>query len=127
MQTIRRRAATLALTVLASGVAAAVPPADGSVRPAGATFEGYDAPTDSWLAPEEFWDAFSRRAGGRDWGRGSTYPPYAEVSEFDTFRVEIAGQTCLVQFFHSRWRRANDVQRWDDRFNEHAACARVFD
>lgn len=127
MQRTPRRVAALALTVLASSVAAAVPPADGSVRPAGATFEAYDTPTAAWLAPEAFWDAFARRAGGRNWGRGSTYPPYAEVGEFDTFLVEIAGQTCLMQFFHARWRRANDVQRWDDRFNAYAACPRAFD
>ncbi len=116
----------LALAALASSAAAA-PPADGTVREVGESLEAYDAATAAWLAPEAFWDAFARRAGGRDWGVGIAYPPYAEVGEFDTFRVEIAGQTCLMQFFHSRWRRANDVQRWDDRFNEYAACPRVFD
>jgi hypothetical protein len=32
-----------------------------------------------------------------------------------------------MQFFHQRWRRANDVQRWNDRFNDYAGCAHVFD
>jgi hypothetical protein len=127
MQKTRPPAVITALALLASSAAVAAPPADGSVRALGATFEAYDEATATWLAPEAFWDAFAHRAGGRDWGRGSEYPPYAEVGEFDTFRVEIAGQACLMQFFHSRWRRANDVQRWDDRFNQHAACPRVFD
>lgn len=119
--------AAMSLAMLACSLATSAAPANGSVRAVGTTFEAFNSATATWLAPEAFWDAFAARAGGRDWGRGSTYPPYAEVHEFDTFRVEIAGQTCLMQFFHARWRRANDVQRWDDRFNEHAACPRVFD
>ena len=41
--------------------------------------------------------------------------------------VEVKSGLCLMEFFHTRWRRANDVRRWDDRFNEYAGCAKVFD
>lgn len=103
------------------------PPADGAARDAGAGFEVFDAAAGAWVSPDAFWDAYALRAGGRHWGRGADYPPYAEVSEFDTFLVEIDGATCLMQFFHARWRLANDVRRWNDRFNAHGACPRVFD
>lgn len=107
--------------------AAPTPPADGAARDAGAGFEVFDAARDAWVAPDAYWTAFAARSGGRDWGRGADYPPYAEVGEFDTFLVEIDGKACLMQFFHQRWRLANDVQRWNDRFNGYGACPRVFD
>lgn len=31
-----------------------------------------------------------------------------------------------MEFFHNRWRRANDVRRWDPLFNEHGGCPDVF-
>jgi hypothetical protein len=107
--------------------AAAAPRDDGAARDADGGFEVFDAARGAWVGPEDFWTSFAGRGGGQDWGRGSAYPPYAEVGEFDTFRVEIDGQSCLMQFFHQRWRRANDVQRWNERFNGHGACPRVFD
>ena len=33
----------------------------------------------------------------------------------------------LMYFFHRRWRRANDVWRWDPSFNRYSGCATVFD
>jgi hypothetical protein len=103
-------------------------PADGGSR-ATATggFEVFDAQAGQWLAPEAFWLAWAARRGGLTHGRGAAYPPYASVREFDTFLVEIDGQTCLMEFFHTRWRRANDVRRWNDAFNSFGACGRVFD
>jgi len=32
-----------------------------------------------------------------------------------------------MEFIHERWRRANDVRRWDDAFNDYAGCPHVFD
>lgn len=115
------------LAVVGCAEAATVPPADGTARGAASRFEVFDAARGEWLAPEAFWTAFAARSGGRDWGRGADYPPYAEVGEFDTFLVEIDGQSCLMQFFHQRWRLANDVQRWNERYNDFGACPRVFE
>ena len=41
--------------------------------------------------------------------------------------VELAQGPCLMEFFHSRWRRANDVRRWDESHNEFGGCPYVFD
>jgi hypothetical protein len=32
-----------------------------------------------------------------------------------------------MALFHSRWRRANDVRRWDPKFNDYAGCPEVFE
>ena len=37
--------------------------------------------------------------------------------------VEVEQGPCLLEFFQSRWRRANDVRRWDEAMNEVAGCA----
>ena len=74
-----------------------------------------------------FWLAYAARGGGPTWGRGVDYPDYEKVREGDTFMVEIDGQPCLMEFFHQRWRRANDVRRWDVAFDGFGACPRVFD
>ena len=73
---------------------------------------------------EDVWTA--GRRGGLTWGSGTEYPPYAEVSELDTFLVQVDEGTCLMEFFHERWRRANDVRRWDDAFNNYGGCPHVF-
>lgn len=116
--------ASLSLTVAYPALASI---AHGSARDAGDAFEAYDAGTNRWLSPDDFWRAQVERSGARHWGEGERYPPYADVAEHDTFLVNIDGQTCLMAFFHRRWRRANDVWRWNDRFNTYGACARVFD
>lgn len=122
------RSIVACLLWLAGVAQAATPPlSDGAARAAGAGFEVFDAAAGRWVAPEAFWNAYVQRTGARHWGRGADYPPYAEVAEFDTFLVEIEGQVCLMQFFHQRWRLANDVRRWNDRFNDYGACPRVFD
>ena len=93
----------------------------------GSNYEAYDATADAWVTPEAFWISYAESKGGLTWGRGGTYPPYKDVQEFDTFMVEGEAGICLMQFFHSRWRRANDVQRWDADFNKVYGCPRVFD
>lgn len=80
-----------------------------------------------WVSPEQFWNDYADQRGGITWGTNDTYPPYDQVKEFDTFMVKLGGQVCLMEFFHSRWRRANDVRRWDQRFSDYGACPNVFD
>ena len=81
----------------------------------------------AWLQPEAFWAEASAAAPGRDWGRGEQYPPYAQVGEHDTFLVIVPQGPCLMYFFHERWRRAQDVRRWDEAQNELLGCPNVFD
>lgn len=80
-----------------------------------------------WNSIELFWTNFAKSNGAKYWGQSNKYPNYSDVDEFDTFLVELTQGTCLMQFFHSRWRRANDVQRWHDEFNAYSGCPYVFD
>lgn len=90
-------------------------------------FEVWDARNEQWVQPDIFWQRYADRRGGVTWGRGRTYPPYADVKENDTFLVELDTGTCLMEFFHRRWRRANDVRRWGEAFNAYGGCPHVFD
>ena len=76
---------------------------------------------------EKFWSEFVSANDGKYWGKRSTYPEYSVVREGDTLLIQIEEDTCLMYFFHQRWRRAQDVWRWDERFNQIAACPIVFD
>lgn len=96
-------------------------------RLGGDQFEAWDAINEQWLSPEVFWVRYAEREGGLTWGRTSVYPPYADVKEFDTLIIEMESGPCLMEFFHSRWRRANDVRRWDKAFNDYGGCPDVFD
>lgn len=101
---------------------------DGQVRENGhGQLEAWDKENSRWLSMEGFWQAYADRKGGYTWGASREYPPYEQVNEFDTLLIQLDSGNCLMEFFHSRWRRANDVRRWDERFNEYGACARVFD
>ncbi len=80
-----------------------------------------------WLSAEAFWQAVAQQRGGLTWGRRATYPPYAEVNEQDLLLIELPSGVCLMEFWHSRWRRAQDVRRWSDAFNEYGGCPHVFD
>jgi hypothetical protein len=80
-----------------------------------------------WTSIESFWISFANSNKAKFWGKMPTYPNYDDVNEFDTVLIQLKEGTCLMQFFHSRWRRANDVQRWDDAFNEYSGCSSVFD
>lgn len=79
-----------------------------------------------WLDLEAFWRSYAEQNGGLTWGQSKNYPPYNDVKEYDLFMVEVESGLCLMEFYHTRWRRANDVRRWDDKFNEYAGCADVF-
>lgn len=89
--------------------------------------EVYSQQQQAWLKPEAFWlDYAKANPRGKYWGQSQTYPEYERVNEFDTFMVETEQGLCLMEFFHSRWRRANDVRRWNDELNAHAGCPHVF-
>ena len=44
-----------------------------------------------------------------------------------TYRAPAFLASLATWFFHSRWRRANDVRRWNPQFNEVLGCSVVFD
>jgi len=87
----------------------------------------WNADTEEWISVELFWQQFGANNDAKHWGKSTQYPEYSQVQEFDMFLVELPQGVCLMQFFHSRWRRANDVQRWADEFNEYGGCPYVFD
>jgi hypothetical protein len=120
----------LLLLLLVSGLSWAQGEAhrNGEVRTAaGGSFEAWDAQGGQWLAPVAFWNSYASRSGGLTWGPGADYPQYSKVSEHDTFMVQLKQGPCLMEFFHSRWRRANAVRRWDPVFDEFGGCPHVFD
>lgn len=84
-----------------------------------------------WLSLENFWDDYTNNRAKnsplKNWPTSASYPKYEDVNEGDTFLVQLKDSTCLMQFHHSRWRRANDVRRWDDAFNAYGACPFVFE
>lgn len=87
----------------------------------------WDNENKKFVGLEEFWRDYAKKNGGLTWGESETYPEYNKVKEYDLFMVKINDGICLMEFYHERWRRANDVRRWDDKFNEFSACPRVFD
>ncbi len=76
---------------------------------------------------EAFWLQYADSKGGLTWGKSSSYPDYDKVKEGDTLLIELEQGPCLMEFFHSRWRRANDVWRWDDSINAYGGCPHVFE
>lgn len=114
--------------ICASGFGQAESPADGKVRQvAGGEIEAWDGNNTEWVSLETFWDRYAARRGGLTWGRRTDYPPYNDVNELDTMIIVLDSGPCLMEFFHTRWRRANDVRRWDAAFNEYGGCPNVFD
>ena len=87
----------------------------------------WDSVRGDWVTPEAFWRSYMRRSDGRSWGSRDAYPPFEQVLENDTLIIELDTGLCLMEFYHSRWRRANDVRRWDPGFNEVGGCPDVFD
>lgn len=87
----------------------------------------WDAEKQKWMEIEHFWMSYTKRNGGKAWGTGRVFPNYSEVNEFDTFLYETKKGKCLMAFYHERWRRAQDVERWDERHNEYGGCPFVFD
>ncbi|WP_144394668.1 hypothetical protein [Pleionea sediminis] len=89
--------------------------------------EAFDESTNQWVAPREFWLNFADSHVGKFWGVRKDYPEYEQVNENDTLLIQLDKGECLMEFFHTRWRRAQDVRRWDDAFNEYSGCPFVFD
>lgn len=118
----------LVLGTTATVVAGDAPGArDGETRVTGEALQAWDADGGEWVSPETFWQRYADRRGGLTWGRRGDYPEYAKVNEHDTLIIELDDGSCLMEFFHRRWRRANDVRRWDPAFNAYSACPHVFD
>lgn len=90
-------------------------------------FVAWDAGNRQWVDADTFWKNFAARGRGRNWPSGREFPPYSAVNEHDSFLYNSENGPCLMYFFHARWRRANDVWRWGDEFNEYGGCARVFE
>ena len=76
---------------------------------------------------ETFWLDYANSKGGLTWGASTVYPEYKKVKEGDTLLIQLEQGPCLMEFFHSRWRRANDVRRWDELINAYGGCPYVFD
>lgn len=117
-----------ALLVIPVSVLAAPPedPSNGEIYQDGEQARVWAAGDGVWLSPEQFWESYVATADGKYWGRGAEYPPYKDVNEHDTLIIEAEGGPCLMYFFHNRWRRAQDVRRWDPAFNDLLGCPNVF-
>ena len=131
---LQERKHLLAIAILTAGLgfttgSLAGPPADpgnGQVYREDGQAQVWSAAKEAWVSPEVFWEDYVATADGKYWGRGAEYPPYKEVNEHDTLIIEVDGGPCLMYFFHKRWRRAQDVRRWDPQFNDMAGCPNVF-
>ena len=117
-----------AQTYAADGTVPAAGERDGQVHATSdGAFLAWNAVQAEWQSPIEFWRAFAARGRGRNWGEGDSYPAYRDVHEHDAFLVNTVNGPCLMYFFHTRWRRANDVWRWGQEFNRYGGCPTVFD
>ena len=125
---LKSAASLVALLVLGSQVGTTQDaPTDGKVRAADTDPEVWNAAAGQWQPAEAWWLAYAEGSDGTFWGKRSDYPPYAQVSEHDTVLIVVEQGPCLMYFFHERWRRAQDVRRWDPAFNEILGCPHVFD
>jgi hypothetical protein len=102
-------------------------PSDGQLYRGDGEIQAWSASDQQWLSVEAFWLAFTETNDGRFLGRSADYPPYGDLTERDALLVELEQGSCLMYFWHGRWRRAQDVWRWDDAFNEQLGCPYVFD
>ena len=103
-----------------------VDPANGQLYRGEGEVKAWSESAGQWLSVEGFWLAFADTNDGRFWGRAADYPPYNELNERDALLVELEQGSCLMYFWHGRWRRAQDVWRWDDAFNDQLGCPYVF-
>lgn len=92
-----------------------------------ASFLAWDSVSQGWYSLEEFWIRFSERRRGNMWPSSTEFPPYTEVNEHDTILLRTKNGPCLMYFFHTRWRRANDVWRWAPEFSSYGGCPNVFE
>lgn len=92
----------------------------------GETPKVWSQTSNSWTSPKAFWLEYADTKGGLTWGERNDYPVYDQVNEYDTMIIQLETGECMMEFFHNRWRRANDVRRWDPLFNEFSGCPDVF-
>ncbi len=119
------RAVLILLVLISPGVMAE---RHGEVRLHDGEQQAYLGDSNQWVSIPEFWAYYvATESRGIAWGSGVEYPPYNDVNELDTFQVQLESGPCLMEFFHSRWRRAQDVRRWDPAFNDYGGCPHVFD
>ncbi len=116
----------IAIAVIAPGLVHAQEASDGQIRGAD-QIEVWNKALKEWVTPMKFWTTFAVMNGGLTWGVRQDYPEYDKVKERDLLIIELESGSCLMEFFHRRWRRANDVRRWDTRFNDVSGCPDVFD
>lgn len=90
------------------------------------SYRAWDADIELWVEPVTFWESYAARRGGITFGWSFEYPAYEKANEHDTIMIQLDSGPCLMEFFHERWRRANDVHRWSPKFNEFGGCADVF-
>lgn len=76
---------------------------------------------------EKIWMDYAKSKGGITWGMSKEYPEYENVKEEDTLLIQLEQGPCLMEFFHNRWRRANDVRRWGESVNAYGGCPYVFE
>lgn len=76
---------------------------------------------------EKVWMDYAKSKGGITWGMSKEYPEYEKVKEGDTLLIQLEQGPCLMEFFHNRWRRANDVRRWGESVNAYGGCPYVFE
>lgn len=116
----------LALSLIFSTVTYGQQFHDDEIRQYYGELQAWNSESKQWQSPQAFWQSYGERKGGISWGKSKEYPEYEEVKEGETLLIELESGTCLMEFFHSRWRRANDVRRWDDAFNQVGSCPDVF-
>ncbi len=86
-----------------------------------------EKPTQTKVDVEKIWMDYAKSKGGITWGMSKEYPEYEKVKEGDTLLIQLEQGPCLMEFFHNRWRRANDVRRWGESINNYGGCPYVFD
>ncbi|MFT5141203.1 MAG: hypothetical protein ACI9CB_002875 [Rhodothermales bacterium] len=114
------------LTLMFSSAYGQTPEHGTVIKSETASWKVWDSSIKDWSDIDSFWSRYTESKGGLTWKRSDTYPKYDDVKEFDTLLIETKQGTCLMEFYHSRWRRANDVRRWDKAFNEYSGCPYVF-
>jgi hypothetical protein len=117
----------IGLSACAPQELATIKPNHGELKTSSGSLLAWHDPSQQWVILGVFWHNEVMARGGLDWPHNSAYPSFDKLNEFDTFLVELPSGTCLMTFYHSRWRRANDVWGWDDAFNDYSACPYVFD
>ena len=125
---VMRMGIALVLCLMSGLALSANQPVAGQIKVSGDWVLAWSPGMEQWVPLEAFWWQFvEANERGKHWGEGMKYPSFEDVKERDTF-LEITEQgSCLMYFYHGRWRRAQDVWRWDTRQNEVLGCPHVFD